>query len=261
MSLPTTTAECSLYISSQPYRAAATGLRADHIHGTDCVSECMRECSFDVATCRFECEAQCGPRPPSCEPGYQVCSGSFGHRTCCPETTNCCVYHEWPSLRELLVCCGAGKRCCDHGGCFDPRLQQCTAGGISDCPSDRAVCRGVCCEIGEVCTPEGCSAPERVCQGRRCAPGELCTLQGCCPPIRTTHSGNCCPPGQASDLIEDTCCRPGWNRTRLGCCAPGNCCETVPCPSGKYCCQNLWCCNDGDECTTDPDNPCRTPFT
>jgi hypothetical protein len=264
MSLPRTTAESSLYRSSGHYRLLAGGMGTNSgVHLADsCMDDCMAECTGDSATCRFECRAQCGPRPPACEPGYQWCFGTGGHRTCCPESTNCCVHYDRPSLRELLSCCEAGQECCyPYGGCYDPRLQQCTPSGIWNCPSDRALCLGICCEVGQVCTPQWCTAPEQVCHGNRCVPGERCTPQGCCPEIRITRSGNCCPLGQVSDVTKDQCCTPGWSRTSQGCCPPGECCETVPCPQGKRCCQNLWCCNIGDECTTDPDNPCRTPFT
>src|SRR5262245_24422167 len=74
MSLPGATAECSLYKSTQPYRAVTCGILADGgIHLAGCMDDCMAECNADHATCRFECRAHCGPRPPTCPPGYRAC--------------------------------------------------------------------------------------------------------------------------------------------------------------------------------------------
>ena len=250
MSVPGFTAECSLYRTSQHYRMGAGAVPMDNgVHLADsCMDDCMAECNGDAATCRFECRAQCGPRPPACQPGYQWCFGTSGHRTCCPESTDCCVHHAWPSLRELLSCCEAGKGCCGRGGCFDPRLQQCTQGGIRDCPSDREFCGGTCCAIGEVCTPQGCTRQNRFVMasaalqessvrtagllsvGSGDARGVLScrwvTPEGCCPAGRTVCGGKCC--------------EQDWSCTSFqGCCPPGKCCETVPCPRGRDCCGKI----------------------
>jgi hypothetical protein len=245
ISLPRPTAASSLYRSSAHYRSLARGMDASGVYLADsCMDDCMAERNSDSASCKFECRHECeGPRPELCQPGCQPCLGSFPHRTCCHETTNCCLYFDYPSGRELLGCCGVGQECCyPYGDCYDPVMQQCHPSGIWDCPSDRTLCLGVCCEIGEVCTPQGCTPPELVCHGQRCASGERCTPQGCCPPSRTTRSGTCCPPGQVSDRTQDGCCQPGWSSTRLGCCPPGECCETASCPPGYSCCGNLHCC-------------------
>jgi hypothetical protein len=252
MSLPRATAECSLYTSTQQYRLVANRIRADGgVHLADsCMDDCMAECNVDVATCKVECRRQCEPRPALCRPGYQPCFGTFGHRTCCSETTTCCLYYDRVTSRELLGCCGAGQECCyPYGGCYDPSVQQCTPSGIWDCPTGRSQCGGTCCEVGEVCTLDGCTAPERVCQGRRCAPGEVCTPQGCCPPSRATPTG-CCPAGHA--ICGERCCGPGESckTTPFGtfCCPPGVCCETAPCPPGKYCCDGKICCGADTVC-------------
>lgn len=149
-----------------------------------CMDDCMRECDGDRTTCRFECQNQCRPRPQTCDTGFKECFRTGLRPHCCPESTNCCPYRDRATLQQRLDCCGPGQVCCEniYSGCFDPSRQQCTASGIWDCPSDRALCRGVCCESGEVCTAQGCAAPEQSCHGQRCAPGEECTPIGCCPP-------------------------------------------------------------------------------
>jgi hypothetical protein len=211
MSLPRATAESSLYRSSGHYRLLAGGTSSDNgVHLADrCFDDCMAECTTDPLTCKFECRHQCESPGALCEPGYQVCWHDHGHRRCCPETTECCAYYDYPSLRQALGCCQAGQKCCyPYGGCYDPRVQQCTPSGLWNCPSDRTLCRGVCCEIGQVCTPQGCTAPESVCHGQRCAPGERCTPQGCCPESRVTPAG-CCPRDRV--MCDGKCCEAGEN--------------------------------------------------
>ena len=228
MFLPSATAECTLYKSSRQYRAVAGGLRADGgVHLADrCTDDCWEQCTLDGGypdECRVICDSQChpGPRPEYCAPGYKECFRTGLRPHCCPETMKCCHYYDRVTLRDRLDCCGSGEECCgNYSGCYDPRLQQCTPSGIWDCPPNRILCGivgtsdVVCCEVGEVCTPQGCTPPELVCHGQRCAPGELCTPQGCCPESRTRSSGNCCPPDRVSS--QDECCRPGWSCSPSG---------------------------------------------
>ena len=270
MSLPTATAECSLYKSTRQYRAVVSGIRVDggvHLAAScveDCIRDCMAEGGAEERECRVQCVVYCRERHlPQCGPGRKLCRRlTTGQPECCPENDECCTVFDWSgTIRSQNVCCPPGQVCCHGNGCYVPGEAICSQYAL--CALGQTVCGSQCCDRGERCVPShGCiPADAVVCNGQPCAPGELCTPQGCCPPSRTTRSGNCCPPSQVSDLVEDKCCEPGWSRTHQGCCPPGECCETVRCPQGKHCCQNLYCCNDGDDCTTDPDNPCRTPFT
>lgn len=260
MSVPSATAEYSLYKTSQHYRSVAGAAPMNNsvqLADSTCVDECIRECTFaggHTFECEPVCEISCGdgglpPRPPQfCDAGYKECFRTGLRPHCCPETSECCHFYDPTTLRDRLDCCPPGKECCgNYSGCYNPITQQCHPSGIWDCPANRLLCNGNCCQLGEVCTPQGCSAPERVCQGKRCAPGEQCTPQGCCPPDRVTSEG-CCPAGQA--LCGDKCCGPGWSCTSDGCCEPGRCCETVPCPPGRSCCGGRFCCPENRECRT-----------
>jgi hypothetical protein len=129
-----------------------------HTLADRCIDDCMRQCNADVATCRSECRVECQPRPQTCETNFKQCFLMGLRPRCCPENTNCCEFRDRATLRQKLDCCEPGELCCTDifSGCYDPTKQQCTARGIVDCPSDRALCRGVCCESGEVCTARGC---------------------------------------------------------------------------------------------------------
>lgn len=174
----------------------------------ECFSTCMSECDADHFTCRRECQQICSPIMPAlCRPGQQTCFGiSWPHHRCCPSDARCCIHHEWPSLRTLISCCPPGSECCARGGCYDSRLQQCTPGGVVDCPTGTAPCNGQCCPPGQACTDAGCVPAELACMGRRCSPGEVCTPHGCCAPDRVTAQG-CCPRDRI--LCDAKCCAPG----------------------------------------------------
>lgn len=215
-------AEFSLYRSTAWYRLPAGDSMALRRRGPDCIASCMARCDVDVATCRRECQAECSFAAP-CPPGQHTCWGSAApHHRCCPADTSCCVYFERPSLRTRIACCAPGQQCCLYGGCYDPDLQQCREGGLSNCPPGREPCGEVCCAQGEVCTSDGCSPATEACLGRRCAPGQACTPQGCCDRARVALNG-CCPPER---LICDG-----------KCCAPGETCRQTS--AGGFCVQSL----------------------
>ena len=112
---------------------------------------------------------------------------------------------------------------------------KCSAEGIGGCgcPPGRAVCEGLCCDPGDVCTLDGCSPPNQVCNNRGGCLGE-CLPDGCCPP------GNV--------VCNNHCCKLGWSCTSEGCCPPGVCCESTACLPGKFCCGGKVCCRDGTDC-------------
>lgn len=199
-------AEFSIYRSTARYRLPVAPGVALQRGSAECVVRCMAQCDVDVATCRRECQAECSISAP-CRPGQQTCWGlAAPHHRCCPEDASCCVYFERPSLRTMIGCCAPGQECCLSGGCYDPRVQQCLDGGVSDCPPGRSPCGDACCAPGEVCTSDGCSPATEACLGRRCAPGQDCTSEGCCDRARVSLNG-CCPSGRV--ICDRKCCAPG----------------------------------------------------
>jgi hypothetical protein len=148
---------------------------------------------------------------------------------------------EQNSYVTARACC---RNCmnfpCADEQCRRQRLFHCTSKCKADviggcgCPTGRAVCEGVCCRPGEVCTLDGCTDPAYACMNRRCGPGERCTPAGCC------ALGNA--------FCKDRCCPSGWTCSSEGCCPPGVCCESTPCSPGKFCCGGEVCCQNGAEC-------------
>ena len=135
-----------------------------------CMDDCLRDCNSDGTTCRIECQFQCQPQPQTCEFGFNECFRTGLRPHCCPEGTNCCAFRDRATLQLRLNCCAPGEACCENlnGGCFDPSTRQCTAGGIQDCPSDRTLCFGVCCEVGETCSAAGRCCPPTGCVEPTC---------------------------------------------------------------------------------------------
>lgn len=215
MPMPSGTAEYSLYRTRRQYRATARSTSIDgSIYLADaCVDDCIRECvalddsgypsSLLAQECRRGCESHCAG--PSCPEGEGVCySPTSPQRRCCPYTHECCLSYEYPSYRSILSCCLPGQNCCG-GVCYWPSEQQCSPGGLLNCPTGRASCYGECCDTGEICTPEGtCSRPDHTCHGHICGPGEVCRDK-CCPPAAATSS-QCCPSGVS---CENVCCATG----------------------------------------------------
>jgi hypothetical protein len=258
MLLPGATAESTLYQTSRQYRAVAGTVRTDvGVQLADsCFDRCIDQCiagddsglptSLLVQECTPVCRERCHLVPWACEPGTKLCFRTGFRPHCCPETHECCQVLDPGGTRYHLECCPPGQTCCFRFGCYAPGEQQCTEHGF--CPAGNPTCHGYCCNVGEVCTLDGCSPPDRVCLDRRCAPGEVCTPQGCCPSDRATLEG-CCPAGQT--ICQGHCCQPNWScSSTLGCCPPGRCCETAPCEQGRTCCGGMCCPASRPHCRT-----------
>ncbi|MFC8618018.1 hypothetical protein ACFT9M_16605 [Micromonospora purpureochromogenes] len=256
MPVPGLTAECSLYRTRQQYRVGTTWAPPESgvQPASDCVEDCIADCiaaSADSglptqllrAECLPVCRAQCHQGPWPCEPGTKLCFRTGFTPHCCPEDNECCEVLNATRDDYDLQCCPPGQKCCFKYGCYVPGEQQCTDQGF--CPPGNPICDGRCCDVGDVCTLDGCTKPELVCNNRRCSPGQTCTPQGCCRSDRVAE-GNCCPDGQA--ISNGKCCAPGWSATSQGCCPPNVCCETVPCPPGRSCCGGKICCPPDRDC-------------
>jgi hypothetical protein len=284
MPIPSATAECSLYRTTQHYRGLAGPMGGSgDVHLADaCVDECLQDCMADGGgypsslleqECRPPCEHWCREqRLPQCDSGEKLCRRlTTGQPECCPESHECCTVFDWNGIiSSYNVCCPPGQVCCHGNGCYVPGERQCSEHAL--CRMDQTVCDTRCCDPGERCDPSlgGCVPASAInCGGALCVPPNVCKGNKCCPSSAATAS-QCCPSGVS---CQNECCEHGEICTRLGCLPQGQyCSETAPwCPPGKYCCDNLKCCSEGgpgrprDECqrSTDPEDPeprCVTPF-
>ncbi len=140
-----------------------------------------------------------GARGASAEPGRCRTEG-----TVCREHTECCSGFCDP--RTLRCACSPGSNVCPStGACvepcgpnevFNPTTCQC------ECPG--AVCGGVCCAAGQICTDFGqCCANPTFCRTTdECCPGFFCSGGG-------KGSGTCRPCAGLMCKAGAECC-PGY---------------------------------------------------
>lgn len=234
MSVPSPTAEFSLYRSDQQYRTVGSPFRgyAGVVRPADsCVNECIRDCvknadGWDTPTsllereCKPMCVQYCREQHlPQCGPGNKLCRRlNTGQPECCPEDNECCTVFDWTgTVPSRNVCCPPGKTCCHGNGCYVPGEMNCSQYAL--CTLDQTVCGSECCEVGERCHPQyGCIPADAViCNGVLCPRGNVCTPAGCCLPRLATSSDCCVPP---RGKCGDKCCAAGES------CYPGNICCT-----------------------------------
>jgi hypothetical protein len=204
MNIPGFSAETSLYKTSRHYRSIGKFNQADGtVYPALSINDLVKfspDFYFDRQGWR------------------DIVSGDISIRGCCRDCLSSFPCADESCRRQRLFDCNRKCNAETIGGC--------------GCPPGRAVCEGLCCGQGEVCTLDGCSPPNQVCNNRRC-------LGRCLPE-------GCCPLGQV--VCNNHCCERGWSCTSEGCCPPGVCCESTACPPGKFCCGGKVCCRDGADC-------------
>jgi hypothetical protein len=256
MRLPGFSGEASAYQTTTLYRACTSVSQGPPLDGlvlpayrpglatqSQC-SDCIDGCNATNAYCNAEAGALatlCFFFPPACaaaggvqlwcDAEHAFCRGYCEVAYCCPKL---CGFPD--PLRPGVGCCDSGEHCVDEN---DPNARS------GCCPSDRAVCGGKCCNVGEVCVGDFCCPADAttVCNGVCCAgactpsgdcclsPGHVCG-NNCCAPFSTCCNGECC----AGQCCNGRCCGPNQD------CHPtlGICCSTVCGPS---------CCPEGHVCT------------
>jgi hypothetical protein len=275
MSVPTATAEASLYRASSTYRAVAPGRvrsRQNVALADSCYDDCMWDCRLEGWD-SYECTAMCRHKCTGPPPCYGELCLHGPQRRCCPYGTTCCQGYEYPSLRSIINCCEPGEECCG-GKCCEPGHTCCYNGSYGKCcPPGQECCDGVCYTPGQgiVCTgdgtacPEGhvcgdgccfqgdqcidgkCCKPGPLCGGTRCCEGEQCTVTGCCPQERYTAGLGCCPQGHTACKVR-VWPPPGMEGD------PPSYLEEQCCPPGHICLDEA-CCQLGDCCRRNADCP------
>lgn len=122
------------------------------------------------------------------------------------------IYTDLWNVVDARSCCQSclSSIPCADESCRRQRLSHCSRkcnaesiGGCG-CPPGRAVCEGLCCRTGEVCTLTGCSPPNQVCNNRGGCLGR-CLPDGCCPPHRIVCNNRCCVYGIRSCAADGNC--------------------------------------------------------